>query len=178
MLKEKSSGLRYRWPLSVICLILFLLSGDVMALSGNPENTSSLPVTVLHQAATCGTIVDSQWISAQQPYEITFQSLFQGKISSSNPEPATVDFSKNGVLLISMGQQRTGGYSVTLAVDQMQISDGRAKIQVVWNTRKPGTMAIQMLTNPCLMLEVPKGNYSVIDVQDQVGNTRMSISVN
>ena len=158
-------------------LLCFLYLGKVMAVSGKPPESEMVPIIVHHQSATCGNLSESQWISDQQKYESVFQAMFRGFISDSRPQPALVGFDKHAMLLVSMGQQRTGGFSVKLAAEQMEVSNNRARIKVHWQTAKPGMMAIQMLTNPCLLLEVPRGNYELIDIVDQSGKTRQSIAV-
>jgi hypothetical protein len=160
-------------------LLVFLLSiaGEATAVSGKPPENDLFPVIVHHKSATCGTLVESQWLSDQKEYEAVFQAMFKGFMSDTKPQPATIDFDNKAMLLVSMGQQRTGGFSVTLASKQMEVADERAKIQVQWKTSKAGMVAIQMLTNPCLLLEVPRGNYTVIDVVDQSGKVQQSITV-
>jgi hypothetical protein len=106
--------------------------------------------------------------------------MFQRVISDSKPEPAPINFDNSAVVLISMGQQRTGGYSVKLASDFMEVKNNRGTIAVEWREVKPGMVAIQMLTNPCLFVEVPRGDshghYTSIDIVDQSGKTRATIN--
>ena len=174
-------GTHFRSGQSKGFLILFLIvslhSSGVLAASGKPEDDKKLEVTVHYLSATCGSITESQWIADQQQYELTLAALHKGTISDSTAKFPVVDFDRYGVLLISMGQQRTGGYSVKLASNEMNIVDGRGKVRVQWNTKKPGMITIQMLTNPCLLLKVPKGDYSAIDVLDQLDNIRTSVAV-
>ena len=162
----------------LLCVGEYLSSGIVMAASGKPNESATLPVVVHYQSATCGSIVESHWLSSQQQYESIFQAMYEGLIADSMPQPVQINFDRQSVLLISMGQQRTGGYSVKLASAKMEVANERAKIQVQWNVKKPGMIAIQMLTNPCLLLEIPGGNYKFIDVVDQSGVTRQSFAVN
>lgn len=162
---------------TVILVALLLLAGESLAVSGKPADNESFPMIVHHKSATCGALVESQWLSDQKKYEAVFQAMFKGFIADTKPQPAVIDFKNRAMLLISMGQQRTGGFSVTLASKQMEVSNNRATIRVQWNTSKPGMVTIQMLTNPCLLLEIPQGNYKVIDVVDQSGKVRQSITV-
>ena len=165
-------------PRIVVLAICFMVGclANVMAASGKPVENDSMSIVVHHQSATCGNIVESLWLPDQQKYESTFQAMFTGLMSDSRPQPAPVNFDSHAMLLVSMGQQRTGGYSVKLAAAKMGVANDRAKIQVQWTVKKPDMMAIQMLTNPCLLLEVPRGNYKFIDVVDQSGVTRQSIA--
>lgn len=161
----------------VLLVAILLLAGKTLAVSGKPPESSLLPMIVHHKSATCGTLVESQWLSNQKEYEAVFQEMFKGLISNTKPQPAVIDFKNRAMLLVSMGQQRTGGFSVALASKQMDVANERATIRVQWKTSKTGMVTIQMLTNPCLLLEVPRGNYRVIDVVDQSGKVRQSITV-
>ena len=167
------------WFATLVILALHV-SGCAMAGSEDASNVESptLKVSVHHQSATCGKLTESQWLPDQQRYESTFQAMFQGLVSDSKPQTKIINFDKYGMLFISMGQQRTGGYSIKLSSEQMQVKDGRATIEVNWVTAKRGMVTIQMLTNPCLLLLVPRANYRVIDVVDQSGTLRQSINVN
>lgn len=160
--------------------ILFLsanVCGVALAGSGKPAADDLTPVVVIQQVSVCGKLVESQWLDNPQQYHSTFEALFQGLISDSRPQPAPINFKTHAALLISMGQQRTGGYSVRLASDQIQVSDGRGKVSVKWITAKSGMVTIQMLTNPCLLLKVPRGNYRIVDVVDQNGNLQQTIAI-
>jgi len=156
----------------VVSFCVLAAQGILLAAPGN-----QLQITTRYQSAICGTITESQWIDDQQHYEMIFQALNQGLISNSKPKPPSIDFSRDGVLLISMGQQQTGGYAVKLASNQLEVANDRVKIQIEWITKKPGMMTVQMLTNPCLLLEIPRAGYDTIDVIDQSGNVRVSVSV-
>jgi hypothetical protein len=133
-------------------------------------------VDVLHQSGTCGNITESQWITDQQKYLTSFQGMSQRVISDKKPETAVVDFKKNAVIVIAMGHQRTGGYSVKLASTQIAIKNNRATISVEWRRPMPGMFSIQMITNPCLFVTVPHGDYASIDVVDQTGKRRATLS--
>ena len=157
--------------LAVSCCVL-PVQGTLHAAPGE-----QLQINSIYQSAICGTITESQWLANQQQYETTYQALNQGIISDSKPKPVPIDFSRYGVLLVSMGQQQTGGYAVKLASSQVEVANGRAKIQVNWVTKAPGTMTVQMLTNPCLLLKIPGTDFDVIDVIDQSGKVRVSVAV-
>lgn len=170
--------------LSAGLLILVLSTGNLLAGSGKPSDDARqikqpniFTVQLQHQATVCGKLVKSKWIADQQSYEALFKELFSRQISTPRPQAAVVDFSKYAMLFISMGQQRTGGYSVKLASETMDVNNNRASVSVKWLVKKPGAMAVQMLTNPCLLLRVPRGNYQAVDVVDQVGRKRQSIAV-
>lgn len=65
---------------------------------------------------------------------------------------ATVDFEREHLVLVGLGQKPTGGYGVTL--DSSTITDGVLELAV--NVRQPssGTMVTQALTTPCAVIAV------------------------
>ncbi|EON93826.1 hypothetical protein MARLIPOL_01940 [Marinobacter lipolyticus SM19] len=65
---------------------------------------------------------------------------------------ATVDFEREHLVLVGLGQKPTGGYGVTL--DSSAIIDGVLELAV--NVRQPssGTMVTQALTTPCAVIAV------------------------
>lgn len=132
---------------------------------------------LIQQSSVCGKLTSSQWLDDAQQYHATFNAMFQGLISDSKPQPSVINFDSHAALLISMGQQRTGGYAVKLASQQMSVKGDRALISVNWTVAKSGMVTIQMLTNPCLLLQVPRGEYQVIDIVDQSGTVKQTITV-
>lgn len=67
-----------------------------------------------------------------------------------------VDFEREHLVLVSLGQKPTGGYGVTL--DQSEIRDGT--LEVTMTVRQPAadTLVAQVLTTPCAVLAItPEG---------------------
>lgn len=165
----------------VICVTLSIFLSQSVAAGGraaNDEQTtlSAMKIVVHHRSSTCGGLTQSQWLPNQQVYESTYKALFQNLISDSKPDPAIINFASHAMLLVSMGQQRTGGYAVKLASDQLQLENHRAKISVDWVHPPAGMMTIQMMTNPCLLLQIPRQDYQFVDIVDQSGKVRQTIS--
>lgn len=168
-----------------ILLVLALLS-FFFACAAEPRQADSskvnLPkdskIKVLHRASLCGTVNRSQWLLSQDAYESVFAALNKQILSASKPNAPKVNFSRSGVLLVSMGQRRTGGFSVNLANDELIVSKRIAVVEIEWREPQPGMMTIQMLSNPCLLLEVPRGDYQTLQAVDQSQRLRVSISVN
>ena len=142
------------------------------------ENPQDLTLKVLRSDSICGGITHSQWIAREEDYQNVLQSMGQQARNDSAPQSLPVDFTRSGVLLVSMGQQRTGGYAISLANQQLHIANSTAIVEVRWQEPKPGMMLTQMLTNPCLFIEVPRGEYKTIEVHDQSQQIRASVEIN
>jgi len=153
---------------------------------------SILPVKVLYRAEHCGSIQRSQWISSQDEYAKMIKQLNQ----FINPVPLpAVEFDRVSLLLISMGQQHSGGYSlglseVPLTIETLPLEpsskqplsneltspkDRRAVLNLEWREPQPGMITTQALTNPCLLIELPRGGFTTITVVDQNDRIRASM---
>ena len=141
-----------------------------------PQEQKLEHVEVVHQGSTCGALSQSQWLTEQQKYEVLQKSLMSNVIAGNASNFPAIDFSRRSLLVISMGQQRTGGYSVRLASSQLDVVNDRASVHVNWISPKPGMITIQMLSNPCLLLSLPKGNYKFVDIVDQTGKIKQSLT--
>lgn len=88
-----------------------------------------------------------------------------GKLQNTAPEKATanaakmlkvdsIDWSKQMIIVISGGTQRTGGYSVE--VKSLEVKDASLIVHWKLNTPAPGSIVTQALTNPALSILVDR----------------------
>lgn len=89
------------------------------------------------------------------------------------PPPPAVDFAREGVLLIAMGQQTSGGYELSLTGRPATVQNGVLTVPVEWREPLPGYVQTQVMTHPCLLVKLPKGAFSQIRVVDQDGRLRL-----
>lgn len=69
-------------------------------------------------------------------------------------EIPAVDFSKNNVVAVFMGQKPTGGYSIT--IDKVEIKGNTAMILVKNTVPEPGAILTMAITNPYCIAAIPK----------------------
>lgn len=72
----------------------------------------------------------------------------------------SIDWTKQMVIVVSGGQQRTGGYSID--VTSLNVKDGKLVVNWKLNSPKPGAIVIQVLTNPTLTILVDRFDGDVI----------------
>lgn len=89
------------------------------------------------------------------------------------PPPPTVDFPREGVLLIAMGQRSSAGYGLTLADKVAVVRDGVLTVRVDWREPLPDRLRAQVMTSPCLLVAVPDAGFTRIEVVDQEGRLRL-----
>jgi hypothetical protein len=71
----------------------------------------------------------------------------------AKPAPE-VDFEKESVLFVCLGQKRTGGYSAEITA--LEQSAGKTKVLVKTRAPKPGGMQIQAISSPFHAVAVPR----------------------
>lgn len=147
-------------------LLLPLLAG-----CAHTEPLSPLVAETLAADVQCGreeARPAAWWLTDEDGYRTLAQRL---RKSSLPP----VDFRSHGVLLVEMGRQNTGGYGLRLARPEIEEGgDGAIRVHLDWRTPGPGMMTTQVITSPCLLLKLPRGDYRQIAVIDQHGQTRVS----
>ena len=143
--------------------------------STEPSQTR-IKLGILHQSSQCGPSLATQWISSQAQFEKLFKATQRMIVSPSPQQTPIVDFTQNGVLLLSMGQQRTGGYAIRLAREEMQIENESAVISVQWKEPDPGMMVAQVITYPCVFIKVPRGEYQIVRAVDQNNKVRVEFT--
>ena len=131
---------------------------------------------ILHQSSQCGPQLASQWISSQAQLEKLLSPMQRMKIPPPLQPAPTVDFAQYGVLFLSMGQQRTGGYAILLSDEQLRIESGKAQVNIRWQEPEPGMMVTQVITNPCMFIKVPRGKYQIVRAVDQDKKVRAEFS--
>jgi len=67
-----------------------------------------------------------------------------------------IDFTKEMVIFVAMGRQRTGGYSIEVA--NVEVVDQKLKISFKRKSPPPGAMATMALTAPFHIVAVPKSD--------------------
>jgi hypothetical protein len=166
----------------IAAALLFLVvacSANSQSQDTNAATGSDMPlkITTVHASSQCGPTVTTQWISSQQQFETLFRATQQQMITPALPQPPNIDFTRYGIVLVSMGQQRTGGYVIELAQEDLAVSNDTALITVRWREPEPGMMVTQVLTHPCVFLKVPRADYQLVRVVDQENKVRAELTM-
>jgi hypothetical protein len=73
------------------------------------------------------------------------------------------------LVAISKGQQTTAGFDLSVmgdaALEEMVVT-----IPVTWTEPASEAIVPQTLTNPCVIVGLPRGQYTLIRAVDQYGN--------
>lgn len=87
----------------------------------------------------------TQWAEVWQKHNL--------RNEPKRPAPE-IDFKKQTVLFVTLGQKRTGGYSIDIV--DVSPKDGKTEVLLRTGAPKPGSMSLQALTAPFAIVAVPK----------------------
>jgi hypothetical protein len=155
------------------------LSG-CLTMSKNPRPSGHVDIQVLYRSVRCSPESRSDgavWIDDLQTLSRCTGESDTTLADSEALKSGPVDFSRDRVMLIFMGQKPSGGYSLDLMETQASLFDETLVIETQWRQPAKGAVAIQMITQPCLVLMMPRGDYQQVRVVDQAGDTRLLLPV-
>jgi len=147
-------------------------------LAQNAEHIKPLPIEKIVAAQQCNISGPSsaRWISDKTQLVATFKQMRSHIINSRTSVPE-IDFSQYGILLISMGMQRSGGYGLDTSKSPLKISGDTATLILKWRKPAKGMITTQMLTNPCLLLKLQKAQYKKIRVVTLTGKEIATLNI-
>jgi hypothetical protein len=134
----------------------------------------TLPATVLRAESHCRSPSSEPvvlWVDDPR----RLQKIYADPARIPPPAPPAVDFTRDGVIFIGMGQQPTAGYGLDLAPGGVRLQGVVLQVGVNWRTPPPGVMVPQVITQPCLVLRVPRVSFQRLEVVDQTGRVRASV---
>jgi hypothetical protein len=155
---------------------LLLAAAAVLAgcASSKARGPSSTTATTVRASPLCGGDVagpSAHWIATEGELRA---AMGMGGVFGEAPP---VDFKKEGVLAVYMGQRPTGGYSMSLQDPTVPIANGVGTVTVKFDEPPPGAMVAQVLTSPCLLVKMGKAGLRSLRVVDPAGNLHATASV-
>jgi hypothetical protein len=141
--------------------LLVSVAMPVAALAQPAPTSKNLDFTTISKSAHGGQTAGQKVITDKAAYS----ALFGG----APPATPTVDFTKEDVLAVAMGQQNTGGYSIEIKrVEYMTggITGGYAFVHYVETRPAPGSIVTMALTAPLHVVKLNKGPIKYVFVND------------
>lgn len=148
------------------------LAAVLLAVACGAHRHGVVKTAVVRASAQCGGEADgpsARWIATEGGLRAALGS--GGAFGAERASPA-VDFSKEGVLAVFMGQRRTAGHGLALHEPDVAVADRVATVVVRFEEPQPGAMVAQVLTSPCLLLRFPKAGIREVRVVDPSGAVR------
>ncbi len=164
-------------PLSLILAVL-LLTGCALP-GSNHAGTPSATAEVIDSTIQCSADNQQptvQYISNRQQLKQMVKRLQGSVFPAPVVHPLEIDFSRWNVLYISSGQKPTAGYFLELAEPAFVIQQDKARLNVILNRPPPDAMVAAVITHPCILVKVPAGSYSTIEVHG-LGTEQRSVGI-
>jgi len=156
-------------------LLVLLLSA--CRANGIPGSTpATVEAALLTQSSQCwndGMEPSVVWISNIEAYKSAYKQTRKHILDDSGYLP-NVDFNRSGVIAVYMGKHSTAGYQVGLASGTAAISGHDLTLLVSWVEPPADALMAQVITSPCVLVSIPKGDYAAIRVVDEAGRLRAS----
>ena len=161
-------------------LFMLLFPNGCVGTDSHSKEKPTLKIRLLYKGDQCHTnrlnphVV---WIDNPDQFKKTYAPLTRHTIGAQQDLSSRVDFSREGILMVTMGQKPTGGYGLELNREFAVISDDTAVLSVSWKEPPKGAILPQIITSPCLALILPKGPYSQIHLFDQDAHLRLQLRI-
>ena len=138
------------------------------------DATEPMPVQVVYRGSHCPAVQPgiqlirdaASWAEWQRQR----QQMFFSASNEPEDEAADLDFGQVSVIVISMGQKPTPGYSVEVPESSGMLQGASLTISTVWQQPPAGAILPQVLTSPCVAITVRAAQYSTVKVENQNGD--------
>jgi len=160
-----------KWSIGVMTglgLLLVLLAGSALAAGDLAGGASPAQVQILSRASQGG-LAQPQTMIIQDRAQMD-QVLMRLRLGHRDPA-AKLDFSRQQVVAVFMGQKPSAGYKVEVA----RVEDRGDKLVVVVNRYRPGPdcMTLSVLTYPYVLAAIPRTDKPVsVEMVDKVRHCR------
>jgi hypothetical protein len=164
----------------VVLLFILLSPNGCVGTDSHSKEKPTLKVRLLYKGDQCQTKrlnPHAVWIKDPDQFKKTYARLTKHTIGAQQDLSSRVDFSREGILIVVMGQKPTGGYGLELNREFAVISDDTAVLSISWIDPPKGAILPQIITNPCLAIILPKGPYSQIRLLDQDADPRLQLRI-
>ena len=124
------------------------------------SNSKLIYPDVIFQSIQCRTSTSEpafEVVNSKQQLDLLLQDLSR-HILGKKPTPYLVDFKAMNVLFLEMGYRPTAGYSLSLDEGEILLKNNEAVVMVRSDEPPEDSMQAQVITSPCIIFTLPKGN--------------------
>lgn len=129
----------------------------------------------LHSSASCST--ERASIRAVSDAAALARLVNPPGVLGIEAKTVPVDFSQRAVFQLSMGQQPSAGASVAVNSASVDTSNRSLTVGALWQLPDPGRMHAMMITRPCVIFSLPRGDYRSVRVIDQQGQQKLTLEL-
>jgi hypothetical protein len=152
----------------IISFIFILFLSFSVFFNAKPRNTSSVIQTILEEGNNIA-LKDTHPVISIFTNHNEFDA-FYSRIHINKrpvPSPPKVDFTESAILFISYGEQKTAGYSIN--VRSVFKRNDTLIVKAVLISPPQDVFTAQVITNPYVLLTVPAGDYSRVELRNDIG---------
>jgi len=151
-----------------------VLLGISVAACAPTARDSDLSARALDSDLHCGRAYPTSaatWIDNPVDFETAYRRFNRVSVETLVDLP-DVDFARDGVVLVEMGQRGTGGYGIDLATEHVTRVGDAVQLIVRWTEPPPDAILPQVITSPCAFITLSRGDYERVEVFDENGRLR------
>lgn len=146
--------------------------------TSNSHGFSENQPRLLWSSAHCGVEqAGARWVADRSAIETIVERASSRQLDAEPVEPPAVDLARERVLLLARGRKPTPGYGIGLAESPLELEDGRARMSIRLQQPDPDRIQAQMITTPCALVALPRGDYRQVQVIDRHGAVWESLAV-
>jgi hypothetical protein len=150
-------------------LSMMLATGLLMSCA-----TNAVTVSTYHSQVQC---IDGQQALAQF---VNFDNVNKSALGMSlEPQQSVVQTDnledRYWFLKIAMGQKKSAGFGLALESEYVSIHGHKGKINLQWVEPSSEGFTAQVITTPCIYLQLEKGSYQQVEVVDQNNAVRFTV---
>ena len=158
--------------------LLLLVVACQPVMDREQQQGSKLAVEVLYASQQCGysqANPEATWIDNAQQLEASIKKIQHNMPGGKVINLPKLDFKHEIVLLVEMGQQPTLGYRIELSEsDSLIVKQGLSQLTLDWVQPSAGSIVAQIVSSPCLLLKLDRGNYISVQILNRQGIVKAS----
>ena len=144
----------------VIFLVFFTCYTTPVYTSGSIQKNNNVEFKTIKKGQYCGIEkAGNLVITSNEEWKKTWEGLFM-EVEPEVPELPNVDFNKNQVIAVFMGQKGSGGYSVEIT--GVYEYEDKVIVNVLRKTPSADAMVSQAMTQPFHIILIPMINKQII----------------
>lgn len=137
-------------------------------------------VDILYYSIECGRSDKEPavtWITETDQLNRIYEGIRKNILGAEPRSLPSVDFDKEGVLLIEMGQRPTTGYQLVIEKDPVLVINSIVDVKTSWIEPATASIQAQVITSPCVLIKFPSGDYARFRVLDQNNQLRVETPI-
>lgn len=155
--------------LAIVALSILVGCGD-----GSGETTITVPLEMAFSSNQCQraeqgvSIFSSQNVWEEWVLNQSTQLSMEDPRDISSAEIYPVD-SASSIMLISMGQRSSGGFSVGILDSEATLTGNNLTLRVAWHTPAEDSFQAQIMTSPCIAFRLERLDLGKIAILNDGG---------